>query len=112
MTDEIPQTIALRLQLAMIAGGEPPTSFFEIRYRQSRGMGQRFFPLPDVEATIAEIKRLAVSTDVYLACAPRVRKDGTAAAIERVWCLWADCDTQEAADQDGTTTVEGRKIGR
>jgi hypothetical protein len=96
---EIDQRAASRLQLAMIAGGEPESSYFEIRHRRPGGMGQLFFPLADVEATIAEVERLAVSTDVYLACAPRERRDGKADAIKRVWCLWADCDDTEAVER-------------
>jgi hypothetical protein len=34
-----------------------------------------------------------------LGCAPRVRRDGTASAIERVWCLWADCDDRDALER-------------
>ena len=96
---DIPQRYALRLQLALIAGGEPSSSFFEIRYRlPTGGMRQQFFPLGDVGDVMAAIDHLAQSTDVYLACAPRVRRDGTASAIERVWCLWADCDGADALE--------------
>ncbi|MDX6436770.1 MAG: hypothetical protein QOK34_1604 [Gaiellaceae bacterium] len=100
VTGEIPQRDAQRLQLALIAGGEPASSFFEIRYRLfAGGMRQQFFPIRDIGGVMAAIDRLAGTTDVYLACAPRVRKDGTASAIERVWCLWADCDGAEALDR-------------
>jgi RepB DNA-primase from phage plasmid len=112
MTSAIPQLTALRLQLAMIAGGEPAASFFELRYRKTRGMGQRFRPLPDVESTIAEIERLALSTDVYLACAPRIRQDGTAGAVERVWCLWADCDDAVAVDRLSAFQPQANIIAR
>lgn len=100
LTSEIPQHAALRLQLALIAGGEPPSSFFEIRYRLATGgMRQQFFPIGDMSGVMAAIDHLAQTTDVYLACAPRVRRDGTASAVERVWCLWADCDGRDALDR-------------
>lgn len=75
-------------------------------------MGQRFFAIDAVPAIAAEVDGLAESTDVYLACAPRTRKDGTAAAIERVWCLWADCDDADAARRLDTFLPEPNLIIR
>ena len=44
--------------------------------------------------------------NVYSGAAPRVRKDGTAAAVERVWTLWADLDARDADVITGTSAGE------
>ena len=45
------------------------------------------------------IALLAAQHNVFVGAAPRVREDGTAAAVERVWVLWADCDGREALER-------------
>jgi hypothetical protein len=98
MSEQIPQRDALRLQLRMIAGDEPSTSFLELRWRLPQGgMGQAFHGCRGGDAMAALIVELGRTTDVFVGAAPRVRQDGTASAIERVHCLRADCDTPEAA---------------
>ena len=42
------------------------------------------------------MRELAPRLNVYIGAAPRVREDGTAQAVERVWTLWADLDGREA----------------
>lgn len=95
MREPIPQRDALRLQLAMIAGNEPATSFIEIRPLDPPGR-QVFVPVRQYAKAMAEIERLNERHQVYLGATPRTRQAGTADAVERVWCLWADCDTPEA----------------
>lgn len=91
--DAIDQRGALRLQLAMIAGNAPDGAFFELRYRHPRGgMRQAFQPIGRPRGIVDTILHAGALTDVYVGAAPRAREAGTADAIERVWCLWADCD--------------------
>lgn len=96
----IPQDDALHLQLAMIAGNEPAGGLLECRYKVTDGrrrMGQSFHPADRPREFVETIRRLGAGTDTYIGCAPRRTRNGGAAAIERVWCLWADLDTPDAA---------------
>jgi hypothetical protein len=93
--EEIPQDFALRAQVAMIAGNEPESSFIEVRPLEPWGP-QEFFPVRDVPAIEEAVRRLSADHEVFLGCAPRVRESGTKADVERVWCLWADCDSPES----------------
>lgn len=101
MSDQIPQEWALRMQLAMIAGDEPRTSCFEIRaLRAGAVVARKFVRVYGIRAAMREIERLASHADVYVGCAPRVSyTSGTLRDIERVWCLWVDCDTPEAVER-------------
>jgi hypothetical protein len=100
MTDAIPQPHALRLQLAMIAGpGVSPEGFIEARVKRPTGMQQIFEPAgdPATRDRLAEqILKMGATTDVYVGCAPRSRRAGTADAVERVCVLWADVDGPDA----------------
>jgi hypothetical protein len=90
---------ALKLQLSTIAGEEPATSYLELRAfdRADRRVEQRFIPVRDADGAIEMIAALAPqSRDIYVGAAPRTRKEGNAAAVARVWCLWADCDSPAA----------------
>jgi hypothetical protein len=91
----IPPDVALRLQFAMIAGNEPASSFIEIRPLVPAG-GQAFVPVRELRTAVAAVERLTGRHDVYVGAAPRTRQSGRAEAVERVWCLWADCDSPEA----------------
>jgi hypothetical protein len=88
---------ALNLQLAVIAGNEPSTSYIEIRPLHADGRavtsGRAFLPVRHADDAIQKIMALAPRFNVFVGAAPRVRQDGSAAAVEHVWCLWADCDT-------------------
>lgn len=96
----IPQDAALRFQLAMIAGNEPPTSLFEIRSKRLLGgMTQVFVPVRELDRAASAIRNRAQMTDVYVGAAPRVRESGTAADVERAWCLWVDCDSPESIER-------------
>jgi hypothetical protein len=92
----IPQDFALRLQLAAICGNELETSFIEIRpYDRAAGKwcnGRAWVPVRDLEVAAARCLVLAERRDVYIGCAPRIRRGGCNEDVERVWCLWADCD--------------------
>jgi hypothetical protein len=95
----IPQHDALRLQLAMVGGNEPPTSCFEIRgLKHGVVLARRFIRTYSIRRAMQEIERLAATVDVFIGCAPRTGyTSGTLHDIERVWCLWTDCDTPEAS---------------
>lgn len=98
----VPSDVALRLQLSAIVGGEPPSSYIEVRPllpdgRPSRG--RVFVPVAQVETVTARVRELARTVNVFIGAAPRVRQDGTAHAVERVWTLWADLDGRDALDR-------------
>src|SRR5688572_23813804 len=84
--------------LGALAGGAPPSSLFELRYRlPNGGMAAEFYPVEDRQRIIASIDRRAPETDVYVGCAPRFRPDGRKQSVQRVWVLWAECDGKDAA---------------
>jgi hypothetical protein len=95
--EPIPQEIALRLQCAAIAGDEPRSSYFELRPLDPPGR-QEYIPLDDPPAVVKRVEALRGHHQLYIGAAPRTREAGTAAAVERVWCLWADCDSAEAVE--------------
>ncbi len=78
----IPQDVALQLQLALIAGQEPRSSFFELRPLDRAGRPavheRAFLPVGDLVGTAERILRLADGFNAYIGAAPRVREDGTA----------------------------------
>jgi hypothetical protein len=47
---------------------------------------------------VARIDVLSPTFHTYISAAPRVRNGGTVDDVERVWCLWADCDTRESGE--------------
>jgi hypothetical protein len=101
--ETIPQRDALRLQLATIAGNEPASSFFEIRPLTIEGRpsprDRAFVPVRDFEAAGDRIRSLAPRLNVFVGAAPRTREEGTADAVGRVWCLWADLDGRSALER-------------
>lgn len=98
--DAIPQEYALKMQLAMIAGNEPPTSFIEIRStRAGGGMAQKFVSVRELDRALGAISYIAEHGDVFVGAAPRVRESGKAEAVQRVWCLWADCDSDDSIER-------------
>ena len=96
--ETIPQREALRLYLVMIAGREPAGSYFEIRAKRvtGRGMDQDFIPLHDADRAARVLLNRGQMTDTYLGVAPRTERKGDLSAIERVWCLHADCDSRDS----------------
>jgi hypothetical protein len=89
---------ALRGFLLAIVGREPASSKIELRPLHADGQPAReraFLPVGDLGEVERRVRELAPRTNVYVSAAPRVRPDGTAAAVERVWMLWADIDAEE-----------------
>jgi hypothetical protein len=103
MREPIPQDVALRLQLAAIAGGEPESSLIEMRplTPDSRPVPaeRAWLPVRDADGLTARVAALAPAFNVYLGVAPRVRQGGRAADVERVWVLWVDLDGREALER-------------
>lgn len=100
MRHRIDERWALRMQLAAIIGAEPFASFVELRFKRTSGSwGQDFVPVLEVERAAASAKNRSPFGDVYAGCAPRTERHGAKAAIARVWCLWADCDPQQAVER-------------
>jgi RepB DNA-primase from phage plasmid len=100
----IPQDQALRFQLAAIVGSEPAESYVELRPLLPDGRpshARAFVPVVQVETITARVRELARTVNLFIGAAPRVRKNGTARAVERVWTLWADLDGQGALDRLG-----------
>ena len=94
----IEQRDALHLQLALIAGNEPSASFVEVRtLHPDRRPGPRsFVPAREHARTIELIARLRDRHEVLVGVAPRTRQAGTADAVDRVWTLVADCDSEQS----------------
>jgi hypothetical protein len=90
---------ALLLQLAAIAGNEPASSFLEVRCLRPDGApGPRdFVPVRELRRAVEIVLGLR-DVHAYVGAAPRIRKSGTAQDVERVWTLWADCDSPEAVE--------------
>ena len=91
----IPQLDALKLQLAAITGNEPASSFLEIR-----PLGRDGRPaVRERDHAAQRCLELAGTLNVYVGAAPRVREEGVATAVARVWCLWCDCDGRDALER-------------
>ena len=85
MTEPIDQGAALRLQLAMIAGNEPETSFVEIRPLDPPAR-QWWIPVRELDSAVSVIESLSAHRNVYVGAAPRAKRSGRAEAVERAWC--------------------------
>src|SRR4051812_31909221 len=79
--------------------GREPAGRLEVRAPRGAGMSQRVYPVHSLGAAAAAITRLARRTDVYVGCAPRRRRPGGLDAVDRVWVLWADCDSEDAVER-------------
>jgi hypothetical protein len=58
-----------------------------------------FVPVAQVETIASRVRELTPTAHVFIGAAPRVRKSGTAHAVERVWTLWVDLDGRDALDR-------------
>ena len=98
-TQPRPHQLAARF-LRVLAGGPAgdPGELLELRYRVGDGqrMGQLFEPAARARGLATRALALGRRTDVYVGCAPRVRRHGGRRAIERGYVLWADCDGEQA----------------
>jgi RepB DNA-primase from phage plasmid len=97
--ERAPARDALHGYLEALAGKEPRTSKLEVRPISVGGgaaPGRAWVPLDRLGEAEERILELAPRAHVYVGVAPRVRPGGTAADVERVWTLWADCDSPAA----------------
>lgn len=106
---------AIRGYLTQLAGAETE-GLLELRFRlKNSGMAQRFYPASQPGGLVEAIQRLATRGDVYVGCAPRLRRAGGRDAIGRAWTLWVDCDTPGAvhavAEFDPAPTMVVRSGG-
>jgi hypothetical protein len=94
---------ALRMQLACIAGEEPPSSYFELRplTRNMRPARRDFIPVSEAQRAVELIGEHSSALNMFVGAAPRIRKAGTAAAVARVWQLWLDLDRPDALELIG-----------
>ncbi len=93
---------ALAAQLAAIIGREPATSLIEVRPITPEGRPAReraFVPVGERTKIEQLTHELAARMNVFYGVCPRVRAEGTAAAVDRCWTLWADLDTHAAFAQ-------------
>ena len=97
MADQHAQaTAAARRHLAGLAG-DAADALIELRFRSPGGpMRQRFYRSARLRQAASTGVHLAATHDVYVGCAPRTRRHGSRAAVQRSWVLWADCDTPAA----------------
>jgi hypothetical protein len=88
--------VGLREQLLVIAGAAPSGHFLHFRMQLAGRFVNAFRPIAALDDLVLEIPCVGQMQTVYLACAPRARRQGGRDRVERVECLWADCDTDEA----------------
>jgi hypothetical protein len=107
VTEQIPQELALKLQFTAIAGGEPSSSYFWLLTKPTKysPLQAKYSPLQEFIA-VRELERAAATAidrsrlgHVYVGCAPRTSRSGGLDAVERVWTLWADCDSDGAVER-------------
>ena len=97
MTSAAGNRTLLRYLTALL--GADDGGLLEVRARRPDGMSQAFYDHGRLATAAAAITRLGRRTDVYVGCAPRRRRAGHRDAIDRVWVLWADCDTPDALER-------------
>jgi hypothetical protein len=87
--------------MAALAGPQPASGWLELRHRRRDrpGMGQRFFRASEPQAAACAATALALTSDVYVGCAPRSERAGTKAAVRQGWVLWVDCDDPSSIDR-------------
>src|SRR5215210_4236000 len=98
-TQARPQQVAAHFLRVLVGGhASDPSDLLELRYRVGDGqrMGQLFEPPARARGLATRALALGRRTDVYVGCAPRVRRHGGRRAIERGYALWADCDGESA----------------
>ena len=86
--------------LTALAGSAGSGELLELRYRLQDGqrMGQLFEPPHRLRGLATRAIALGRRTDVYVGCAPRTRRHGGRAAIQRAFVLWVDCDGNDAVN--------------
>jgi hypothetical protein len=100
VSEDIPQRDALRLQLTLIGGNDPPTRRLEVRWRNARGkMQQQWLGVREIDRAVSAILNVSQIGDTFIGAAPRVSDGGTARDVEHSWAVWADLDDAEALER-------------
>src|SRR6202023_2012892 len=86
------QLRAIGSYLRLIAGPDAVCggSYVNVRYRVNGEMSQGFLRSRGVERAARSLAELSLWTDVYVACAPRMRRGGGRDAVSYSWTLWID----------------------
>ncbi len=92
-----PSSGAAELFLGTLAACAPKHSLLEVRYRAEEARLARFFIGVRVSSAARIITQIGQRTDVYVGCAPRVRRSGGREDIAPTALLWADCDGPDGA---------------
>jgi hypothetical protein len=87
-----PSSGAAELFLGTLAACAPPRSLLEVRYRVEDAQLARFFMGIHAPNAARIITQIGQRTDVYVGCAPRIRRSGGRDDIAPIALLWADCD--------------------
>jgi hypothetical protein len=93
---------ALHGYLEALVGDEPGESLLELRPMLPGGGAapeRCWVPVGNLAEVERCVRLLAPVRHVYIGVAPRVRRSGTADAVERCWVLWADLDTEDAIER-------------
>jgi hypothetical protein len=96
-----PLTEAEQIDLLLRAVKRDETDgFIEIRAKvPGGGMRAEFCAVEKVASAVKYALQVGQSADTFVGMAVRSRPEGSAEAVDRVWILWADCDTDEALDR-------------
>ena len=90
-------TVAAERYLDVLAELAPPGTLLDVRYRGSGRQLARFFIGMRARKRAALITSIGQRTDVYVGCAPRLRRSGGRADVAATALLWVDCDTPESS---------------
>lgn len=90
-------TVAAERYLDVLAELAPPGTLLDVRYRAGGCRLARFFIGMRARKRARLITSIGQRTDVYVGCAPRVRRSGGRADVAATALLWVDCDTPESS---------------
>jgi hypothetical protein len=82
--------------LNVLAELAPACTLLDVRYRTSGRQLARFFIGMHARDRAALITRVGRRTDIYVGCAPRLRRSGGRNDVAPTALLWVDCDTPKA----------------
>lgn len=99
-----------QLYLRMLTARAPVGSLLDVRYRTQKGSFARIFLHTDDIAAARKIANIGQHTDVYVGCAPRIRRRGTRADIAAAALLWVDCDDAAALEAARAFTPKASMI--
>jgi hypothetical protein len=98
------------LYLRMLTASAPLGSLLDVRYRMQKGGFTRTFLYASDKTAARKIANIGQRTDVYVGCAPRIRRRGTRADIAATALLWVDCDDAAALQAARAFTPQASMI--